>query len=77
MNISIKYCTSWGYLNHALRLRESIENQFGYDVNLIKGTGGVFEIMLNNNLVFSKAEMGRFPNEDEIESFIEGIEEVT
>ena len=77
MNLSIKYCTSWGYLNQALSLRESIENQFGYEVELIKGVGGIFEITLNNSLVFSKKELGRFPNEDEIESLIEGYEEVT
>jgi selenoprotein W-related protein len=58
-------------------LRESIENQFGYEVKLIKGVGGIFEITLNNSLVFSKKELGRFPNENEIESLIEGYEEVT
>ena len=77
MNISITYCTSWGYLNHALSLRNSIINKFGFDVELIKGTGGIFEITLNNSLVFSKKDLGRFPEDGEIEDLIEGYESVT
>ena len=77
MKISIQYCTSWGYLNQALSLRESLERQFGVKAELVKGMGGVFEISVNDNLLFSKKELGRFPNENEIEDLIEGIESVT
>lgn len=77
MKISITYCTSWGYLNQALSLRESIERQFGIKAELIKGMGGVFEISVNDNLLFSKKELNRFPNENEVEDLIEGIESVT
>ena len=77
MKISITYCTSWGYLNQALSLRESIERQFGIKAELIKGMGGVFEISVNDNLLFSKIELNRFPNENEVEDLIEGIESVT
>jgi selenoprotein W-related protein len=58
-------------------LRESIERQFGVKAELIKGTGGVFEIFVNDNLLFSKKELERFPDENEIEDLIEGIESVT
>ena len=77
MKVSIEYCTSWGYLNQALSLRESIERQFGVKAELIKGMGGVFEVSVNDNLLFSKKELGRFPDENEIEDLIEGIESVT
>ena len=77
MNITIQYCTSWGYLNQALSLRESIERQFGIKAELVKGMGGVFEVSVNDNLLFSKKELGRFPDENEIEDLIEGIESVT
>ena len=77
MKISITYCTSWGYLNQALSLRESIERQFGIKAELIKGMGGVFEISVNDNLLFSKKELNRFPNKNEVEDLIEGIESVT
>ena len=77
MKVSIEYCTSWGYLSQALSLRESIERQFGIKAELVKGMGGVFEVSVNDNLLFSKKELGRFPDENEIEDLIEGIESVT
>tara|TARA_R100000808_G_C2066709_1_gene95864 strand:- start:11 stop:187 length:177 start_codon:yes stop_codon:yes gene_type:complete len=58
-------------------LRDSIESKFGIKAELIKGTGGVFEVSLNNSLIFSKKDLGRFPNENEIEDLIEGYEFVT
>ena len=58
-------------------MRESIQSKFGVNAELIKGTGGVFEVSLNNSLIFSKKELGRFPNENEIEDLIEGYEFVT
>ena len=58
-------------------MRESIEKQFGAKAELIKGSGGVFEVSLNNSLIFSKKELGRFPNENEIEDLIEYYESVT
>jgi len=36
------------------------------DVELIPGSGGVFEIVVDNRLVFSKKQQGRFPEEGEI-----------
>ena len=77
MKVSITYCTSWGYLNQALSLRESIERQFGIKAELIKGMGGVFEVSVNDNLLFSKKELNRFPNENEVEDLIEYYESVT
>jgi selT/selW/selH-like putative selenoprotein len=36
------------------------------DVELIQGSGGVFEVRRDGELVFSKDRIGRFPNDDEI-----------
>ena len=58
-------------------MRESIERQIGIKAELVKGMGGVFEVSVNDNLLFSKKELGRFPDENEIEDLIEGIESVT
>ena len=77
MKVSIEYCTSWGYLNQALSLRDSIESKFGIKTELIKGTGGVFEVSLNNSLKFSKKELCRFPNENEIENILDDYEWIT
>ena len=77
MEVSIEYCTSWGYLNQALSLRETIEKRFGIKAELIKGTGGVFEVTLNNSLIFSKKELCRFPDDNEISDIIDEYEYVT
>ena len=44
---------------------------------MIKGTGGVFEVTLNNSLIFSKKELGRFPDDNEISDIIDEYEYVT
>ena len=75
--ISIEYCTMWGYLDKALSLRETIEKRFGIKAELIKGTGGVFEVTLNNSLIFSKKELGRIPDDNEISDIIDEYEYVT
>lgn len=38
------------------------------DVRLIRGSGGVFEIRRGDDLIFSKRQLGRFPNPGEVES---------
>ena len=45
-------------------LVESFQGRFNeFNVELIESGGGVFEVMVNNNLeVFSKRRVGRFPN---------------
>ena len=64
-------------MDKALSLRETIEKRFGIKAELIKGTGGVFEVTLNNSLIFSKKELGRFPDDDEISDIIDEYEYVT
>lgn len=39
-------------------------------LNIIPSGGGVFEVKLNDELIFSKKELGRFPEEDEVEKLI-------
>ena len=77
MKVSIEYCTSWGYLNQALSLRESIERQFGIKQVLIKTTTSVCQYNFNSSIIFSKKELSRFPNENEVEDLIEYYESVT
>jgi selT/selW/selH-like putative selenoprotein len=33
---------------------------------LIKGKNGVFDVVVDENLIFSKHEVGRFPDEEEV-----------
>jgi len=68
MKISIEYCMTWNYEPRALSLRDDLEDAFKdrvdeFSVELIQSSGGVFEVMVNDHLqVFSKKQVGRFPN---------------
>lgn len=42
-------------------------------VQLIPGSGGIFEVELNGKKLFSKDQTGRFPEENEIESKLERV----
>ena len=71
MKISIEYCTDWNYLPRASSLEAELKSAFpDVNTNLISSGGGVFEIMLDGNLIFSKRAKGRFPDDDEVVTLI-------
>jgi selT/selW/selH-like putative selenoprotein len=43
-----------------------LREEFGVEPALIRGTDGVFDVVADGALVFSKHEAGRFPTHDEI-----------
>ena len=43
----------------------------GVDIKLVSSGGGVFEITLNDELIFSKKALGRFPDDGEIDNLID------
>jgi selenoprotein W-related protein len=49
-------------------LENELYTTFGRDieVELIAGSGGVYEITVDGKTVFSKKQLGRFPDEGEI-----------
>ena len=74
MNISITYCNKWNYLPRAASLATKILDKYGNAIShltLIPSGGGVFEIIKNNQLIFSKKEKGRFPEFEEIFTLLE------
>ena len=66
MKISIEYCNQWGYRPRAASLADKIENQFPAKVELIPSSGGVYEIVVDQNLIYSKKATGQFPAEEAI-----------
>ena len=71
MNISIEYCSAWNYLPQASRLEAEIKKAFpDSKIKLISSGGGVFEIKVNDDLIFSKKALGRFPESGEVVSII-------
>ncbi len=66
MVIKIVYCGQWNYLPDALRAREILEKFDAVDVELVESGGGVFDIFCDEELIFSKSQKGRFPNNLEL-----------
>ena len=74
MNISIEYCSMWNYLPRAASLVNEILEKYGTDVKeltLIPSGGGVFEVIKNGDLIFSKKSLDRFPDDGEVMNLIE------
>jgi len=48
-------------------LKAELETIFpGINVELIEGGGGIFDVKRDGRLIFSKKEVGRFPEHEEI-----------
>jgi selenoprotein W-related protein len=47
-------------------LAAEIKKAKGIETTLIRGSGGVFEVVFDGKLIYSKKAVGRFPELDEI-----------
>jgi selenoprotein W-related protein len=48
-------------------LKATLEKEFsGIEVDLIKSSGGAFEVTVDGKKIFSKLDLGRFPEHSEI-----------
>lgn len=56
----------------AAGLAAAIKKELGIESELLKGGGGVFDVAVNGERIFSKHEQGRYPEEAEV---IEAIRE--
>lgn len=73
MKFKIEYCTGWGYLSKAMDLAEELLGKYKNEISLLElipSSGGVLEITMNDNLIFSKKETGRYPEVNEIINII-------
>ena len=53
-----------------MRARDDLIAGFGAEVELVKSSGGVFEVSAGERLLFSKKSLGRFPESGELEKLI-------
>jgi selenoprotein W-related protein len=71
--LEIKYCTQCRWLLRAAWMAQEVlttfETELG-EVALVPGTGGIFEIRLNGELIYSRKEAGRFPESKELKQLI-------
>ncbi|MBD3333905.1 MAG: SelT/SelW/SelH family protein [Candidatus Eisenbacteria bacterium] len=47
-------------------MADTLKQEIGVDPKLIESGGGVFEVMVDGDLIFSKKKEGRFPEDSEI-----------
>jgi selenoprotein W-related protein len=52
-------------------LAATIAREFGVKSQLIEGGGGVFDVTVDGQLIYSKHDQGRFPEHDEIVDLIQ------
>ena len=65
--MSIEYCSAWNYLPQASSLEAELKQNFpNMEISLISSGGGVFEIVLDGKLIFSKKAINRFPEKGEV-----------
>jgi len=72
-NIEITYCTQCRWLLRAAWLAQELLTTFEQDlasVALKPGSSGIFEITLNQQLIFSRKEAGRFPEAKELKQLV-------
>lgn len=75
--IEIEYCTGCRWLLRAAWIAQELLATFESElsaVTLVPGsTGGIFEIRLNNDTIWSRKEMGRFPEVKELKQRVRDI----
>jgi selenoprotein W-related protein len=71
--VAITYCSQCRFVLRAGWLAQELLMTFGTDlgeVALVPGTGGVFEVRLDGDLIWSKKGEGRFPDSKDLKQRI-------
>ncbi|MEZ0231556.1 MAG: SelT/SelW/SelH family protein [Methylophilaceae bacterium] len=75
-HVEIEYCTQCRWLLRAAWMAQELLVTFESDigrVSLVPGTGGIFEVRLDDKTIYSRKEMGRFPESKELKQLIRDI----
>ncbi len=71
--LKIVYCTQCRWLFRASWLAQELLTTFEEELDevaLRPGSGGTFDITLNEKVLFSRAEKGRFPESKELKQLV-------
>jgi len=74
--VDIKYCKKCRWLLRSSWMAQEILNTFEEEVDelsLLPGTGGIFEITVNDQLIWSRKEMGGFPDIAELKKLVRDV----
>ncbi len=72
-SLEIEYCTQCRWLLRAAWLAQELLTTFEREltrVSLKPGSGGVFEVRLDGELLFSRRQAGRFPEARELKQLV-------
>ena len=71
--IEINYCTQCRWLMRAAWMAQELlttfEQELG-EVALVPGTGGVFDVRVDGQLIYSRKAEGRFPESKELKQLV-------
>jgi len=71
--VEIQYCTQCRWLLRAAWIAQELlttfENEIG-EVALVPGTGGIFEVKVDGEVIFSRKQEGRFPESKELKQLV-------
>ncbi len=71
--VEIEYCTQCRWLLRAAWLAQELLTTFSDDlgeVALVPGRGGILEVRLDGELLFSRSREGRFPEAKELKQLV-------
>ncbi|MEN7548862.1 SelT/SelW/SelH family protein [Rapidithrix thailandica] len=71
--IRIEYCTQCRWLLRAAWMAQELLTTFVEEVGevaLKPGTGGIYEVRINGEVLFSRKEAGRFPDIKELKQLV-------
>jgi len=71
--IEIEYCTQCRWLLRAAWMAQELLTTFSTEIGelaLLPGTGGVFQIRIDGDGVWSRADKGRFPEIKELKQLV-------
>ena len=72
-SVEIEYCTQCRWLLRAAWLTQELLMTFESDigrVSLVPGSGGIFEVRLDGETIFSRKEAARFPESKELKQLV-------
>ena len=71
--IEIHYCTQCRWLMRAAWMAQELLTTFDQEIGelaLVPRTGGLFEVRVNGDLVWSRKDQGRFPEAKELKQLV-------
>ncbi|MFI5323878.1 MAG: SelT/SelW/SelH family protein [Thermodesulfobacteriota bacterium] len=71
--VEIRYCSQCRWLIRASWMAQELLETFAIEVGevaLVPGTGGIFEVRIGDELIWSRKEKGRFPDIKELKQLV-------